>query len=66
MSSTLLRGNRTTTGAGTAHNTGRLLDSRAAVVPAVRGVAGELTADAEVRRVLVQAVLASLTPDPIR
>ena len=62
----VVAGNRTTTRAGTAHNGGRLPNSRDAAVPAVRGVAGELTADAEARRVLVQAVLASLAPDPIR
>lgn len=45
------------------HNTGRLLDDRDAVVPAVRAVARELTHDGAIRRVLIQAVLASLTPD---
>ena len=47
-----------------AHNTGRVLDSSAAVVAPIRGVAEELTHDAEVRRVLVQAVLSS--PEPLR
>lgn len=41
----------------------RLLGNRDAVIAAIRGVAGDLTVDAPVWRVLVQAVLASLTPD---
>ena len=63
----VVAGNPTTTSdSSTAHNAVRLPNSRGAAVPAVRGVAGELTADAEMRRVLVQAVLASFAPDPIR
>ena len=44
------------------HNTGRLIETRDSVVSAIRSVAGDLTVDAEVRRILVQAVLSSLPP----
>ena len=48
------------------HNTGRVLEGLGGVVSAIRGVAEELTVDAEVRRVLIQAVLESLPPVRLR
>lgn len=47
------------------HNAGRLLDSKDAVVSAIRSVAAELV-DAAVQRVLTQRVLADLPPEPLR
>lgn len=46
-------------------NIGRVVTSRSAVVGAIRTVAGDLSVDAAVRRVLVQDVLGSLDPEPL-
>ena len=65
-SGTSSAGSRSGSRADDAHTTGRLLDTTATVVAAIRAVAADLTVDGEVRRVLVQTVLSSLAPEELR
>ena len=46
-------------------NIGRVATRRVGVVASIRAVAGDLSVDDAVRRVLIQDVLGSLAPDPL-